>query len=623
MFNPLTPGLILTNRYRIVRQLGYGGFGRTYLVEDNYRFNELCVVKQFAPQSNDPYVLQKSQELFQREANVLYQLKHDQIPQFRETFQEVFQNQISLFFVQEYVQGKSYRTLLDERQQRGLRFNESECKDLLLKLLPVLEYIHSLGVIHRDISPENLILRQGDGLPVLIDFGGVKQVAVTLASEFGNVTNTATRLGKMGYAPEEQIRAGKVFPHSDLYALAATILVLLTGKEPQQLIDPQTLKWNWHKDCSLSPQLAALLEKMLAYPARDRVSSAHEVLQFLQTGVFASASQSNSPTTQPPPELNNSTQNQVSYNMGGTVVAVAPVSTVALKSSPPFVLKSLKILLVIVVIIGMGSVGWLAGNTWYDRFISFDKITGDGWRDRVPKLGINERFFISLVDEIFDQKYPELGGRRLGEEESDKIWRDRWHETANNVLKKLASFPEHTRRNLGKYDYQDLTQWKKDLKELHLSRQALYNLADSQFFHLFPEQSRDENLIDQPIGQVWLAITGETLKSLQNGHNLEELKFEQNSAQKTVSGTLQPGGGKAYIVYLKKGQHLQVQLETASSSTHFYIYTPGNTRKARSLLESSKEVNWSGKLDDFGYYEFIIVSEDSRSLSYQLKLMTN
>jgi serine/threonine-protein kinase len=623
MFNPLTPGLILTNRYRIVRQLGYGGFGRTYLVEDNYRFNELCVVKQFAPQSNDPYVLQKSQELFQREANVLYQLKHDQIPQFRETFQEVFQNQISLFFVQEYVQGKSYRTLLDERQQRGLRFNESECKDLLLKLLPVLEYIHSLGVIHRDISPENLILRQGDGLPVLIDFGGVKQVAVTLASEFGNVTNTATRLGKMGYAPEEQMRAGKVFPHSDLYALAATILVLLTGKEPQQLIDPQTLKWNWHKECSLSPQLAELLEKMLAYPARDRVSSAQEVLQFLQTGVFASASQSNSPTTQPPPELNNSTQNQVSYNIGGTVVAVAPVSPVTLNSSPRFVFKALKILLVIVVILGMGSVGWLAGHTWYDRFISFDKITGEGWRDRVPKLGINERFFISLVDQIFDQKYPELGGRRLGEDPSDKIWRDRWHETANNVLKKLASFPEYTRRNLGNYDYKDLTQWKKELKELHLSRQALYNLADSQFFHLFPEQSRDQNLIDQPIGQVWLAITGETLKSLQNGHNLEELKFEAKSDQKNVTGTLEPGGGKAYIVYLKQGQHLQVQLETASSSTQFYIYTPGNTRTARSLLESSKEVYWSGKLDDFGYYEFIIMSEDSRALSYQLKLMTN
>ena len=623
MFNPLTPGLILTNRYRIVRQLGYGGFGRTYLVEDNYRFNELCVVKQFAPQSNDPYVLQKSQELFQREANVLYQLKHDQIPQFRETFQESFQNQLSLFFVQEYVPGKSYRTLLEERRQRGLHFNESECKDLLCKLLPVLEYIHSLGVIHRDISPENLILRQRDGLPVLIDFGGVKQVAVTLASEFGNVTNTATRLGKMGYAPEEQIRAGKVFPHSDLYALAATILVLLTGKEPQLLIDPQTLKWNWDKECSLSPQFAQLLEKMLAYPARDRVSSASQVLHFLQRGVISSASEQNSPTTQPPPELNNSTQNTISHPVAFTVSPVAPVSTVTLKSSPPFVFKSLKFLLVIVVILVMGSVGWLAGNTWYDRFISFEKITGDGWRDRVPKLGINERFFISLVDEIFDQKYPELGGRRLGEDPSDKIWRDRWHETANNVLKKLASFPEHTRRNLGNYDYNDLTQWKKELKELHLSHEALYNLADGQFFHLFPEQPRDQNLIDQPLGQVWLAITGEMLKSLQNGQNLEDLKFEPKSTQKNVTGTLEPGGGKAYIAYLKKGQHLQVRLETASSSTQFYIYTPGNTRKARSLLESSKEFNWSGKLDDFGYYEFIIVSEDSRALSYQLKLMTN
>ena len=178
----IQPGQTLGDRYVIIRQIGQGGFGRTYLAEDINRFREACVLKEFFPQVQTPYIVQKAEELFQREASVLYKLQHPQIPRFRELLRINFQSKESLFLVQDYVNGETYNSLLNNRQQRGLKFTETEIRQLLQQILPVLAYIHALGVIHRDISPDNLMLRNSDQLPVLIDFGCVKQVAATVAS---------------------------------------------------------------------------------------------------------------------------------------------------------------------------------------------------------------------------------------------------------------------------------------------------------------------------------------------------------------------------------------------------------------------------------------------------------
>lgn len=179
--------------------------------------------------------------MFQREAKVLHQLQHPQIPRFREIFRVNLAGKEYLFLVQDYVEGETYSGLLNHRIQQGLRFTEAEIRQLLQQILPVLDYIHSLGVIHRDISPDNLILRSVDKLPVLIDFGGVKQVVAVVASQYyqpGVVASppAATLLGKVGFAPPEQMQTGNVSPHSDLYALAVTAVVLLTGKQPRNYL---------------------------------------------------------------------------------------------------------------------------------------------------------------------------------------------------------------------------------------------------------------------------------------------------------------------------------------------------------------------------------------------------
>jgi serine/threonine-protein kinase len=288
---PLSIGTLLQNRYRLLKILGQGGFGRTYLAEDQGRFNELCALKELTPAQGSEYALDKSRELFQREAQILYQIQHPQIPQFRATFE---QDQ-RLFLVQDYVEGKTYRELLEERKANGYTFSEAEVKQLMRQLLPVLAHIHAKGIIHRDIAPDNIILRDRDRLPVLIDFGVVKELATRFQSSFQSPATLSqsatvpqnTTVGKLGYAPSEQIQTGRAYPSSDLYALAVTAVVLLTGKEPQDLYDDATLSWYWQRWATVSPEFAQVLNRMLNYRPGDRYQSVSDVVRVLDGGTAA------------------------------------------------------------------------------------------------------------------------------------------------------------------------------------------------------------------------------------------------------------------------------------------------------------------------------------------------
>ena len=631
MNNPIYPGITLNNHYRIVRELGHGGFGRTYLAEDAHRFNEPCVLKEFAPQVHGSYALQKSEELFEREAGVLYKLQHNQIPRFRELFRVSISDRGYLFLVQDYVPGQTYRFLLDARKRQGLRFIEAEINQLLIQILPVLEYIHSLGVIHRDISPDNLILRLSDGMPVLIDFGGVKQVAATVESLFAEANGTpapATRIGKLGYAPVEQMQMGIVSPHSDLYALAATVLVLLTGKEPHQLLDSQTLHWNWRAECSLSPNLSLVLDKMLAQQPSQRYSSASEVMLALSGNPPLQPPLPPAPDFAPPqpPDHSPIPVPAPAPKLPGTPVRVAAIGNQ--QKMPAWKM----VLFVVAVLSSMGGIGWLAGNSLLNLRSKVQTVSQpaspkqqqeDALQDRFVKLKINDRFYngyVNLVDETFYAKYPELGGRLLKEGDDDRQWRQRWQKIGDELLDKLENLSSDARARLGTYDTTDLDRWKTEVNKLNLSSRALYDLADAKFFYWFPEQPRDRNIIGLPIGQIWQAITADALESLQAGATVESIEFDRRSNSKSLTGNLKPGEGKAYIARFAQNQTLRVNLQAPRQSTLLSIYTPGRTKGARALLEDAEGLSWSGLLDDAGYYEFVVVSQASEPIAYELKL---
>lgn len=274
-------GTLIDNRYLIQKVLGQGGLGRTYLALDTHRFQEPCVLKEFAPLGSGQYDLEKSRELFKREAQILHQISHPQIPKFL----ACFEGKSRLFLVQEYVKGKTYSAILQERQKNNQVFQESEVIRWLMNILPILDYIHKLGIIHRDISPDNIMIMQPEGktLPVLIDFGVGKLTNIVreqkqLNSDNYSYVGKMSFVGKIGYAPREQIGMGICSPSSDIYALGVTALVLLTGKNPTSLVNSYSLEWEWHNYVRVSQEFKEILDKMTKERPQERYNSANEVL---------------------------------------------------------------------------------------------------------------------------------------------------------------------------------------------------------------------------------------------------------------------------------------------------------------------------------------------------------
>lgn len=284
----LESGDVLQSRYRILHQ-PRKEFCRIYLAEDLDCFEERCVLKQFAPQLEGTHALEQAQQLFEREAGIFYRLQHPQVPQLKELLHYKQQKEY-LFLVREYVEGETYRTILNQRIRSNNRFSEEEIRQLLTQVLPILEYIHSAGVIHCNILPDNLILRSKDKLPVLIDFSCIKEIETKIQSQLQEAVVSTTRpstiAARTGYAPPEQLEHGIVYAHNDLYALAATAVVLLTGKEPEQLIDPRNRRWHWRNEDvsqgSISSKLEWILSTMLSPHPGDRFCNAAEVNKILQ-----------------------------------------------------------------------------------------------------------------------------------------------------------------------------------------------------------------------------------------------------------------------------------------------------------------------------------------------------
>ncbi len=272
----IVPDTILQQRYRILNLLEEGGLVRIYLATDLRRADAYCAIEELTPGSQFPSVVAKAKELFKREVALLSQLEHLQLPR----FWTVFEEQNRLFLVRDYIAGKTYGQKLAERRDLGTAFSQVEVWQFLLQILPVIGYIHSKGVIHRAISPEHIIHRDRDNLPVPIDFGIVAEFGHKLQADPAHQSSAS---GQSSYAPAEQINSERVYPHSDLYALAVTAIVLLTGKEPSALFAGDRLNWGWREWTQIDDQFAHVLGKMLNPQPQDRYQSAIEVDRDLQS----------------------------------------------------------------------------------------------------------------------------------------------------------------------------------------------------------------------------------------------------------------------------------------------------------------------------------------------------
>jgi serine/threonine-protein kinase len=276
--------LLLDGRYVPLKLLGRGGFGAAFLARDR-RIPGMrqCVVKQFQPAGNlTSTQLRQAQQLFEREADVLAQIgnQNEQIPDLFAYFEitvkswQAEQQEQFFYLVQEYIDGQN---LEEQLAQRG-KFTEEEALQVLREILKVLKFVHNEGIIHRDIKPSN-IMRDRVGKLYLLDFGAVKLVTNALSGFAGS----STGIYSMGFAPPEQMSGGQVYPSTDLYALAVTILTLLTKKEATQLFDGYSNQWKWRSLVSINSSVADILDRMLLPAANQRFQSAQEVLSALDS----------------------------------------------------------------------------------------------------------------------------------------------------------------------------------------------------------------------------------------------------------------------------------------------------------------------------------------------------
>ena len=263
--------LLLRNRYRAFKRLGQGGFGATFLARDeDMPSKPWRVIKQLRPVENSPQLAKLAEELFNREAEVWERLgEHSQIP----TLYAHFQEGGKFYLVQEFIEGI---TLAQEVRRNG-PFSEEQARQVMQEVLLILSYVHSHNTVHRDIKPANLIRRKEDGRLVLIDFGAVKQLGPG-----HKVSEEGTAIRSPGFSPPEQMAGQAVGPASDLYALAATCLNLMTLESPAKFYNHNTGQWDWSDRLQLSPEFDAILRRMLQPAISQRFATATEVLRALQ-----------------------------------------------------------------------------------------------------------------------------------------------------------------------------------------------------------------------------------------------------------------------------------------------------------------------------------------------------
>lgn len=264
----LQPGQLLHDRYQLKQKLGQAAGRQTWLAEDqSVQPAEPVVVKLLLFGDSMQW---DELKLFEREAQVLRQLNHPQIPKYRDSFS--IDDRILWFgLVQDYIPGSSLKHLLSQ----GKHFNEKQVRQIATNLLHLLSYLHELSppVLHRDIKPSNLIWGDDDYI-YLVDFGAVQDRAIAEGATF-------TVVGTYGYAPIEQF-SGRSVPASDLYALGATLIHLLTGLSPAEL--PQKdLRIQFADRVSLAPPFVRWIEKLAEPDVAKRFQTARQALAALRS----------------------------------------------------------------------------------------------------------------------------------------------------------------------------------------------------------------------------------------------------------------------------------------------------------------------------------------------------
>ena len=277
----LPAGTILWGRYIVGRVLGQGGFGITYLAQD-YQTNELVAIKEFFPdtmatRTNStmvaPFTGERGENFaygktsFLDEAKIMAEFNQNpNVAGVRMYFEE---NNTG-YYVMEYVEGCSFE---DYIKQHGGHLSWDDTMHIMLPVLDALSAVHEKGIIHRDVTPDNIFITK-NGIVKLLDFGAARH-------SLGNVSRSLDVILKHGFAPKEQYsRRGRQGPFTDVYSVSATIYYALTGVKPDDAIErstEDTMPYPSNLNAKISLEQEKVLMKGMAVDVRDRYQTAAEL----------------------------------------------------------------------------------------------------------------------------------------------------------------------------------------------------------------------------------------------------------------------------------------------------------------------------------------------------------
>ena len=484
-------------------------------------------------------------------------LLHPQVPRLG----AAIQTQDGLWLVREWQAGRTYQLLLQARAERQLVFGAGEVLLLLRQLLPVLAVLHSQELVHGDLSPANLLRRDSDGLPVLLDFGLVAGTAVATP----------------GYAPSERLRVAEPEPWMDLHALGVVALVLLSGEEPARLLDPVTMAWRWPAALSTESALQAQIGRLLEREPGERFASASQALAAFQSIAMPES-------TGPVPRADRT-------------VALVPPPTPAPAAAPPPVEPALVepepvpesplppvaalrsrleereeaaeggVWPVVIALVLSAVVGTALGWWWLSRGRlslptpeaalqlpnSLPPAEVDQRQqllNRLRAMQVDRGWFLKLVDASLLAQFPERGGRLPSDSLDDAPLRKVWNELAEEWLARVEQLPLEIRRRLGSYTNGDWERRQQALVSQGLSSAVLRQLVSGSAQSLLPGRP-GADIPAEPFRQLWFAAAEQALANVQ----IEAIQAQAQATQ-VVSAQVEAGGARLFPVRVPPGYRL-------------------------------------------------------------------
>ncbi|MBD2422186.1 phosphotransferase [Cyanobium sp. FACHB-13342] len=545
-------GQVIGERYRLEQLLGQGPQGDLWRASDQLAAEAPMALRLLGPELDGA----RARQLWGRLQGVL----HPQVPRLGAAIPSAE----GLWLVREWQAGRTYRQLLEARAERQLVFGAGEVLLLLRQLLPVLAVLHSQELVHGDLSPANLLRRDSDGLPVLLDFGLV----------------AGTPAVTPGYAPPERARAAEPEPWMDLHALGVVALVLLSGEDPARLLDPVTLAWRWPAAFSAEPELQAQIRRLLGREPGERFASASQALVAFQalpmpesTGPVPRADRTvalvpppapPAPAPEPPLEPQVSAPKPVLPR-----VAPPPPAAAAQRSRLEEREEAAEggIWPVVIALVLSAVVGTALGWWWLSRGRlalptpdaalqlpnSLPPAEVDQRQqllNRLRAMQVDRGWFLKLVDASLLAQFPERGGRLPSDSLEDAPLRKVWNELSEEWLARVEQLPLDIRRRLGSYTNGDWERRQQSLVSQGLSSAVLRQLVSGSAQSLLPGRP-GADIPPEPFRQLWFAAAEQGLANVQ----IEAIEAQPQETR-VLSAQVEAGGARLFPVRLPPGYRL-------------------------------------------------------------------